>query len=159
MTRQAVNAKKAPLRFYSELYVEKPPSAVWAFFIDTAKWNCWSPICRECRLIERDGLEAGAVLEMRVKVMRIPLTIRAKIFEADKPSAIGWKGEAFGIRATHTYRFLAQGAGTLMTNEELIYGARFPFNHLITGWYKASRLSSGSLEGIKRALESIYEQD
>ena len=142
-----------PLRFYAELYVERPPSAVWSFFSDLRRWSQWSPVCRESRLLGEGGLEVGAVLQLRFHISSIPLTVPARLVAVRRPSVVSWQAQAFGVEALHTYRFRAQGAGTLVTNEEVFYGVAFPFDRLIAGWYRMSRLSSRSLHGMKRVLE------
>jgi len=142
-----------PLRFYAELYVEKPPSIVWSLFSDLARWNQWSPICHESRLLGNERLAIGSILQLRLSMSGIPITIQTRLINVNPHSVISWHGRAFGIEAMHTYRFHAQKTGTLITNEEVFYGATFPFNHLITGWYRMSKLSSNSLHGIQRALE------
>ncbi len=142
-----------PLRFYAELYIERPPSIVWSFFSDLAKWSQWSPICRQSRLLGKEELEAGAVLQLRFTILSIPFTVPTKLVAVHPLSVLSWQGKAFGIETLHTYRFRAQKNGTLITNEELYYGVKFPLNHLITLWYRMSRLSSRSLHGINKALE------
>jgi hypothetical protein len=142
-----------PLRFYAELYVERPPSTVWSLFSDLARWNQWSPICHESRLLGNGRLAMGSVLQLRFTISGIPFTIQTRLVAVDPHSVISWHGRAFGIEAMHTYRLRAHESGTLITNEEVFYGVAFPFNHLITGWYRVSKLSSSSLHGIKRALE------
>ncbi len=142
-----------PVRFYAELYVEKPPSAVWPLLSDPARWRQWSPICRESRLLGGGRLETGADLHLRFSISSIPVTVRAKLVAVRPTSVVSWRAHAFGIHALHTYRLRAQKTGTLITNEEIFYGVAFPFNHLIAGWYRMSGLSSGSLRGIKRVLE------
>jgi|ERR1044071_614454 ligand-binding SRPBCC domain-containing protein len=142
-----------PLRFYAELYVERPPSIVWSFFSDLAKWSQWSPICRQSRLLGNEQLETGAILQLSFNILSIPITVPTKLVAVHPHSVLSWQGKAFGIETKHTYRFRALKNGTLITNEELYYGVRFPFNHFITVWYKMSRLSSRSLQGIKQALE------
>jgi hypothetical protein len=141
------------LRFYAELYVERPPSIVWSFFSDLARWNQWSPICHESRLLGDGRLEAGAFLHLRFSISSIPITVPAKLVTVRPLSVVSWQARAFGIEATHTYRFRAQETGTLITNEEIFYGVAFPFDHLVAGWFRLSRLSSRSLQGIKRVLE------
>jgi ligand-binding SRPBCC domain-containing protein len=141
------------LRFYAELYVERPPSIVWSFFNDLARWSQWSPICHESRLLGNGQLETGAVLQLRFSIISIPITVPTKLVAVHPFSVVSWQGKAFGIEALHTYHFRAQKTGTLIINEEIFYGVAFPLSHLITGWYRMSRLSSRSLHGIKRVLE------
>ncbi|HEX8285722.1 MAG TPA: SRPBCC family protein [Pyrinomonadaceae bacterium] len=142
-----------PLRFYAELYVDRSPSVVWSFFCDLSRWSQWSPICHESRLLGYGRLEAGAVLHLRFSISSIPVAVPAKLVAVRPASVVSWQAHAFGIEALHTYRFRAHKTGTLVTNEEIFYGVAFPFNHLIAGWYRVSRLSSRSLHGIKRVLE------
>jgi carbon monoxide dehydrogenase subunit G len=145
------------LRFYAELYVERPPATVWSLFSDPERWNRWSPICHESRLLGDGRLAMGALLQLRFSISGIPVTIQTRLVAVNPRSHISWHGRAFGIEAMHTYRFLAHRNGTLITNEEVFYGVAFPFNHLIKGWYRMSKLSTSSLQGIKRALEREKE--
>lgn len=140
------------LRFYAELYVEHKPDVVWSYFSDLTQWNRWSPICLDCRLSNGTALRTGAVLRLHFRVAHIPTVVPATIVSLDSPRSITWTGAKFGLRALHTYRFESRGSGTLMSNEEQIFGARFPMSNLIKRWYKASDLSFQSLAGIKREL-------
>src|SRR5215216_3694318 len=97
-----------PLRFYAELYVERPPSMVWSLFSDLARWSQWSPICHESRLLGDGRLEAGAVMQLRFHVGSIPVTVPARIVAVRPASVVSWRARAFGIEALHTYRFRAQ---------------------------------------------------
>ena len=140
------------MRFYAELYVEQSPATVWSYFSDLTQWSRWSPICLECRLVEGVQLGPGAVMKIRFRVARITTVVPANIISMSSPHVITWTGKKFGLNAVHTYRFENHGTGTLMINEEIIFGARFPISHAIRRWYKASDLSFRSLAGIKREL-------
>lgn len=148
-----MRTRPEPLRFYAELYVERPPSVVWSFFSDLKRWGQWSPVCRESRVLGSGRLEEGAVLQLRLGIGAVPFNVSAKLVDVSPPSAVSWQGRAFGVEALHTYRFRAHRTGTLMTNEEMFYGVSFPLDRLIAGWYRTSGLSSKSLRGIKRVLE------
>jgi hypothetical protein len=141
-----------PLRFRAELYVEHEPARVWSYFSDLTQWNRWSPICLDCRLIDGVALRTGSVMQIRFRVARIPTVVLANIVSLNSPRIITWTGKKFGLNAVHTYRFESCGTGTLMINEEEIFGARFPVSNVIDRWYKASDLSFQSLAGIKREL-------
>jgi hypothetical protein len=140
------------LRFYAELYAEHKPDVVWSYFSDLTQWNRWSPICLDCRLIDGAALSTGSVLRIRFRVAHIPTVALAPIVTLDAPRIITWTGAKFGLNAEHTYRFESCGTGTLMSNEEKIFGARFPLSNMIKRWYKTSDLSFQSLAGIKREL-------
>src|SRR5687768_16432715 len=140
-------------RFYAELYVEQRPETVWSYFSDLTKWNQWSPICLGCRLVEGVQLGTGSVLQIRFRVARITTVVLANVINVKSPRLITWTGKKFGLKAVHTYRFESHGTGTLMSNEETIFGAPFPINNLIKSWYKTSNLSLQSLAGIKRELD------
>ena len=81
-------ARPKPLRFYAGLYVERPPSVVWSFFCDLARWSQWSPICRESRLLGDERLEAGAVLQLRFHISSIPVTVPARLVAARPHAAL-----------------------------------------------------------------------
>ena len=152
-TRDLRVAREAPLRFYAELFVEHSPADVWTFFSDLAKWRRWSPICRDCRLRDDRGeLQRGSILEISFAVGGIHLTVPARVVQFDPPKSITWQGQKFGIQATHRYGFIPRNEGTLLCNEEVFAGVGFPLNRLMSAWYRASKLSSESLKGIKREL-------
>ena len=140
------------LRFYAELYVAHEPAAVWSYFSDLTQWSRWSPICLDCRLRDGVGLRTGSVMRIRFRVARITTVVLANIVDLSSPRVITWTGAKFGLNAVHTYRFESCGTGTLMINEERIFGAPFPIKSAIKQWYKASDLSFQSLAGIKREL-------
>jgi uncharacterized protein YndB with AHSA1/START domain len=140
------------LRFYAELYVEQSPATVWSYFSDLTQWNRWSPICLECRLVEGVQLGRGSVMRIRFRVARITTVVLANIISVSSPHVITWTGARYGLSAVHTYRFEKHGSGTLMINEERIFGAPFPISNAIRRWYKNSDLSFQSLAGIKREL-------
>jgi uncharacterized protein YndB with AHSA1/START domain len=141
------------MRFYAELYVEQSPTTVWSYFSDLTQWSRWSPICLECRVVEGVQLGTGSVMRIRFRVARITTVVRANVVSMRSPHVITWTGAKYGLKAVHTYRFESHGTGTLMINEERLFGARFPISHAIRRWYKASDLSFQSLAGIKRELE------
>ena len=154
--RAARESYRAPLRFYAELYVERLPSDVWSYFSDLAKWRHWSPICRGCRLNDDRGeLRLGSILEISFAVMGITMTVPSQVVQLDPPNLITWQGQKFGIKATHRYHFIPRNGGTLLCNEETFTGVGFPVNGLMSAWYRASKLSEESLQGIRRELLRI----
>lgn len=132
--------------------MEHQPAVVWSYFSDLTQWNRWSPICLDCRLVSGVALCNGAVMQIRFRVARITTVALASIVSLNSPGMIAWTGTKLGLSALHTYRFESCGTGTLMTNEERIFGAPFPIGNLIERWYKATDLSFQSLAGIKREL-------
>ena len=150
--RDTRESRRTNLSFYSELFVEHSPAAVWSFFTDLSRWSEWSPICRGCRLRGDYELTLGSVLEISFAVIGITLTVPSTIVEFDPPGAITWHGQKFGIHAIHSYRFLPQEAGTLLCNEETFTGTTLPARALMSAWYRRTKLSRRSLEGIRREL-------
>jgi len=145
-------AKSNSMRFYAELYVEQSPATVWSYFSDLTQWSRWSPVCLECRLVEGLQLGTGSVMRIRFRVAHISTVVLANVISIREPHAITWTGTKFGLSAVHSYRFESHGAGTLMINEERIFGAQFPICNAIRRWYRASDLLFQSLAGIKREL-------
>ena len=153
-TPQSCVGGETLLRFYSELFLEHSPADVWSFFSDLAKWRRWSPICRDCRLTGDDPgeLQLGSVLAISFAVAGINLTVPARVVQFNPPTSITSQGQKFGVQAIHRYDFIPRNQGTLLCNEEVFTGVGFPLNRLISAWYRTSKLSSESLEGIKREL-------
>jgi ligand-binding SRPBCC domain-containing protein len=157
--RRSINCERvarevpgARRRYYAELFVEHSPEAVWKFFSDFAKWTTWSKVCRGCRLRDDDELQLGSVLEISSALFGVTFTVPATVVEFDPPTRITWRGQKWGIRAIHTYRFLPRNGGTLLCNEETFSGVWFPFSALMSPWYRATDFSRQSLEGIRREL-------
>jgi hypothetical protein len=125
---------------------------VWSYFSDLTQWKRWSPICLDCRLVDGAALRTGSVMRICFRVVSIKTVVLANVITLSSPRIITWTGAKFGLNAVHTYRFESCGTGTLMINEETIFGARFPISNAIKRWYKASDLSFKSLAGIKREL-------
>ena len=150
--RETRETNRAPLSFSAQLYVEHSPAAVWSCFSNLARWEKWSPICRGCRLTHPGELRLGSVLEIRLQVVGLILTVPARVVQFNPPESITWRGEKFGIRASHSYRFIPHNQGTMLCNHETLSGARFPFNGLITAWYRIGKVSSESLKCLEREL-------
>ncbi len=91
-------------------------------------------------------------MRIRFRVARITTVVLASVISLKSPEVITWTGAKCGLSAVHTYRFESHGSGTLMINEERIFGVPFPISNAIRRWYKASDLSFQSLAGIKREL-------
>jgi len=103
-------------------------------------------------MIDNGPLRRDCVLEMRLKVAGITVTVPARVMQFDPPESITWQGQGFGIHATHNYRFIPRNEGTLMCNEETFTGVGFPLSALISAWYRASKVGEASLQGIRREL-------
>ena len=155
LKNRALRTGRRALRFYAELFVEHSPAQVWSLFSNLERWPAWSPICRACRLRDdRQQIQVGSILEIRFAVMGLVLNVPATVVHFDPPTSITWHGRKFGINAIHSYRFLPQNHGTLLCNEETLFGFAFPLSSLVRAWYHLSKLSSESLQGLKRELAS-----
>jgi uncharacterized protein YndB with AHSA1/START domain len=152
--REARESYREPLGFYAELYIEHSPSDVWSYFSNLANWRRWSPICRGCRLnCDRGELRLGSILEISFAVMGITMMVPSRVVQFDPPNLITWQGQKFGVNATHSYRFIPRNEGTLLCNEETFRGVSLPLKGLMSAWYRATKLSEVSLQGIRRELE------
>ena len=148
-------SRLAPLHFYAELYVEHSPGVVWSLFSDLTKWTKWSPICRGCKLNdEQSQLQLGSVLEVSFAIMGVTLTVPSRVVRFEPPTSITWRGQKFGIKASHTYSFIPRNGGTLLCNEETFSGAGFPLKRLMTAWFRMTKLSGKSLAGLRRELDN-----
>ncbi len=155
LRNQALASDGRPLRFYAELFVEHSPAQVWSFFSDLERWTDWSPICRGCRLRDdHQPLQVGSILEISFAVAGVVLHVPATVVHFDPPTSITWHGRKFGINAFHSYSFLPQDQGTLLCNDERLFGCAFPLSSLVSAWYRLGKLSSESLRGLKRELAS-----
>lgn len=141
------------IRFYAETYIDAPPEVVWSSFEDLSRWPRWSPVCASCSLVGASRLSLGAVIDTRLSIAGLTLSVRSSIVELEPPNLVTWTGSAFGITGRHTYRFTPQGQGTQATNEEILCGVGFPLSILVKSWFNATGLSSSSLAGLKREVE------
>lgn len=143
----------ASLRIYSELYIGRPPAEVWSCFPDPARWSGWSPICTACRIADGRPLETGSILVMRLRILGVTFTIRAAVVHAAAGEVIKWECRRFGVTASHTYRLRPKGTGTLISNEEVLFGLPGPLRLLVWAWFVSTDLSRRSLRGIRTRVE------
>jgi hypothetical protein len=87
-------------------------------------------------------------------VAGVVLHVPATVVHFDPPTSISWHGRKFGINAFHSYSFLPRDQGTLLCNDERLFGCPFPLSSLVSAWYRRGKLSSESLRGLKRELAS-----
>lgn len=145
-------ARGVPFDFHAELFVEHSMAEVWSCFSNLARWSAWSPICRGSRLVHPGELGLGSVLEIRLQVVGMILTVPARVVQFKPPELMTWQAEIFGISAQHTYRFIALNHGTLLCNHETLSGAPFPLDRLIRAWFLLGRISSESLKGLRAEI-------
>jgi hypothetical protein len=141
------------VRVYSELYTSSPPADVWKCFSDLTLWRVWSPICEDCRIADGRPLEAGSTLVMRLRLLGIRVVVPAPVVCVEPAAAIGWEFRRCGVRASHVYRLRAQGSGTLMSNEETLWGLPGPLRFLVRTWFASTDLTRRSLSGIRTLVE------
>jgi hypothetical protein len=142
-----------PVRIYSELYITRPPTEVWSCFPDPTRWSEWSPVCRSCCIADGRPLETGSTLVMRLRILGVDITIRATVVQAVARAIVGWECRRFGVTASHTYRLRAEGPGTLISNEEILFGLPGPLRQLVRMWFASTDVSCRSLEGIRARVE------
>ena len=142
-----------PVRVYSEVHITRPPADVWRCFSDPTRWSAWSPICTECRVADGRPLVAGSTLVMRLRILGFTFAVRAPVVCVEPAEVIGWEFHQFGMMASHVYRLRAHGQGTLMSNEETLWGLPGPLRSLVRTWFASTDLSRRSLNGIRSVVE------
>ena len=103
----------APAVASSEIWVAAPPELVWDIIADFERWPEWNP---DVKSISVDGRRAAAGTTFTWKAG--PGTITSTVQKVDRPTAIGWTGTTFGIRAIHSWRFEPREIGTVVHTVE-----------------------------------------
>jgi ligand-binding SRPBCC domain-containing protein len=100
----------------SRLWLARPRSQVFAFFADPANLARVSPSSLGLRLLTPAApLAAGAVLDVRVRWLGVPLRWRAYIREFDPPYRfVDVQVRGPWARWEHRHRFLEEDGGTWM---------------------------------------------
>lgn len=145
-----------PLRFSAALHLPLSRERVWAYFADLDRWPEWSPVCRRCRVENGDGLVAGAVLRLRLRLLPgLTLPTRSHVVDAVAPETAAWETRLLrGARVVHRYRFEPRDEGVAITNEESFHRFPAPLRSLVKRWFASRRLSRASLDGLRRGLET-----
>jgi carbon monoxide dehydrogenase subunit G len=105
--------RDAPVFAEGTITIAAPRELVWQVLTDLEGWPAWNPGVKSISV--SGPLAVGATFRWKSG----PGTIRSKVEECDAPSAIGWTGRTFGIRARHAWQ-LADGddGATVVTTQE-----------------------------------------
>jgi hypothetical protein len=107
----AIN-ERAPVVARMAREVHAPVERVWDLIAGIDRWPSWNPAISEAH-------QGGPLVKgVRFSWKAGPGTIVSTIEDADPPRSIGWSGRTMGIRAHHTWTFVAKGDRTLVTTEE-----------------------------------------
>ncbi|MCA9784161.1 MAG: SRPBCC family protein [Candidatus Cloacimonetes bacterium] len=108
--------RSAPVAARVERLLAASPERVWAVQSDLASWSRWNPDVRS--LILHGPLQAGSAFDWNGGGMQI----HSVLSEVTAPVRIAWSGQAFGIRAHHSWEFVAEGTVTRVITEEVFTG-------------------------------------
>jgi carbon monoxide dehydrogenase subunit G len=108
--------RDAPVFAEGTITIAAARDLVWQVLTDLEGWPAWNPGVKS--LTMSGALAVGATFRWKAG----PGTIRSKVEECEAPSAVGWTGRTFGIRARHAWQ-LADGDGgddatTVVTTQE-----------------------------------------
>src|SRR5262245_14287707 len=131
---------RVSLRVFSEIYIDRPPHALWSLFADVRQWSEWSPICRSCVVAPPGALEAGAILTMRLHFVFFAADVRVRLSCVRPDREICWEATHFGVRTQHRYTLRPQGRGSILSNDELFAGLTSPLRHIVCGWFQLTNL-------------------
>jgi hypothetical protein len=152
--------RSSRLRVSSQVDVARPPAAVWALLADVRKWPEWSPICTGCTVAPGGTLAAGAILTMRLRLLRfVTVRARARVSTLRPGREIAWEATYLGVHGRHRYSVRPHGRGSTVRNEEVFEGLGLVGRPLLRRWFEATNLSQGSLAGIKRVAEGGSSRD
>lgn len=127
---------KLNLTLEASRLVRAPRDRVWQVFSDLTAWPSWNPQCPG--QAPRASLHAGARLDLWLRPLGLPLSVRAEVVEADPARAVSWRGRAWGITTQQRYTFRDQGRHTLVGFSESLGG--WPLL-LARPWYSPRTLS------------------
>jgi ligand-binding SRPBCC domain-containing protein len=130
----------------SRMWLPTPRADVFAFFTDPTNWMRVTPPSLGLRLVKAPpSLSAGAVLDLRIAWLGLPLRWRTYIREYDPPFRfLDVQVQGPYARWEHRHLFLAEDNGTTI-EDRIVY--RLPFGIL-------GRLAHALL--VKRQLETMW---
>ena len=102
--------------------IEAPPEKVWEQFADVAGWPSWIPMFRGAHWEEGEPWKDGARLRMAMGFGPATLGVEVTIINAELPYSIAWTGRRFGVTSVHTWTFVPDQDGTLLTSDEVFDG-------------------------------------
>ena len=132
--------RNAPVFAEGSITIAAPRELVWQVLTDLEGWPAWNPGVKSLAL--SGPLAVGATFRWKAG----PGTIRSKIEQYAAPSAIGWTGKTFGIRARHAWQLAASDDGTtIVTTQESWRG---PVPSLLRGSL-ANTLAKALTDGLQ----------
>lgn len=104
--------KNAPVFAAGEIEVSADIEIVWAVMADIDRWPAWNPDIKSAHL-EKE-LAPGSKFRWKAG----PGTIVSVLQEVERPKAIGWTGNTFGVKAVHFWRLEPKVGKTVVKTEE-----------------------------------------
>jgi carbon monoxide dehydrogenase subunit G len=137
--------RDAPVNASGRITIAAPRELVWQVLTDLEGWPAWNPGVKS--LAVSGPLAVGATFRWKAG----PGTIRSKIEQCDAPSAIGWTGKTFGIRARHAWQLETQDDdATAVTTQESWRG---PVPTLLKG-----SLANTLSKALTAALQALSQE-
>lgn len=143
-------------RLLHQIVIDRPPGVVFDFATAPASWPRWHPATVGVDIAEMRSLEVGGRVTEQIAVGRRRGPIVWTATAHDRPGLWAIEAEDRRGRATITYRFRPEGAGTHF-EREIVYGLRGPIASLlepITLRPLMRRQSALALANLKRVIEA-----
>lgn len=108
--------RNAPVVVKTAITIDAPPAEVWRVLADVARWPEWNELIGSATL--EGPLTAGSTIAWTVGDM----DIRSRLVAVDVEQGLDWDGLDGDTRGLHSWRLVAEGEGTRVTNVESLSG-------------------------------------
>ncbi len=101
-----------------EVFIQKPPQAVYAIARDPNRWATWFANLSGPDKLEGDG-SAGTVGYYTYKMAGVPFSVKVTVLEdVSAPEGCRWRGKVEGaLTAEQTFSYMPEGDGTRLVVE------------------------------------------
>lgn len=110
------------IRVREEIVIERPIAEVWAVFEAIETWSAWLSFMPKSHLEKGAPWEKGSVISFTIRQGRLPLPLRAKIYESNPPKKVLWGARGPGLSVRHAFEFEEEGDATRVVSWEEFRG-------------------------------------
>jgi len=133
--------------------IHAPLPVVWSVFSTLAEWNRWNTVCRDCCLVEGEGMAAGTCFSFSLRPYYLPVKITPRISRCEQGREVVWEGRRLGINARHSFTFQEEEGAVLLVSTEVFSGPLLWVSSLLGVPAKLHGLTRNLLSDIKRKCE------
>ncbi len=142
-----------------KIEISAPLNLVWQVFSTLGDWSTWNTVCRDCCIIEGEGMAPGTCFSFTLRPYYLPIKIVPQITRCEAGREVVWEGKKLGIHAVHRFDFQEADGKVIITSTEQFGGPLFFFSRLLLIPQQLHSLSKKLLAEIKQAAETCLARD